>query len=651
MQIEVEAPDGTVVKFPAGTDQETILRVMRENFGGPRQQGIGKGGRFLNPALDDGTALQPQARDARNPLARVRDGVAGFLDDVVQERVLPGGLGEGVIDATAAYGRDLVRAPIQTLSEPFRTMNEAPGNVVRGVGQLTQAGIDAASGDTATARQRLGIGASDLGKGAMGVAEAAALVAPPARGVTRATKAATRRADAGVDAMEQFARAGVDPTVMTLPETEAANRLLQPMAENLGAGVSVRRGIDRSLQQSEAAFERTAESLFPNAGGFSAGRAAREGLEEFRDQRGSLYEDAFSRINLDRGATIAPEAATEVQGLARRFRSDELEELFGSTKAKQFADVLSSGQPISVGDLRELRSTVREAANRRFLMDRDDAALARMDGALTKIMHDAIRTNDGPKALAALKRADAKYRADTTALKTALKPFVRENASPEQIFKSVVNAAKSDRTAVRQLRKALPPRQFDQVTSAVLRDMAYTPEGFSPSRFTREWNKIDGTTKNILFNRQDDEVRKNIDALAFVLARQARTEKFRNFSMSGAAVSNLGTFAAITQAPVTTVGTLLGANAFGELVMRPSFARMLVQMEREIPDMTRKAANLGSDAARAAAEARIRARTLAIIGVAEQSDETLAPALEELRRALTNDNTEAVTAATSAPAR
>lgn len=36
--IEIEAPDGTIIEFPAGTDDATIDRVMRENFAPQRQQ-------------------------------------------------------------------------------------------------------------------------------------------------------------------------------------------------------------------------------------------------------------------------------------------------------------------------------------------------------------------------------------------------------------------------------------------------------------------------------------------------------------------------------------------------------------------------------------------------------------------------------------
>ena len=42
--IEIEAPDGSIIEFPAGTDDATIDRVMRENFApqqaAPAQRGF-----------------------------------------------------------------------------------------------------------------------------------------------------------------------------------------------------------------------------------------------------------------------------------------------------------------------------------------------------------------------------------------------------------------------------------------------------------------------------------------------------------------------------------------------------------------------------------------------------------------------------------
>lgn len=39
MPIEIQAPDGSLIRFPDGTDDSTITNVMRQNFGGPEEPG------------------------------------------------------------------------------------------------------------------------------------------------------------------------------------------------------------------------------------------------------------------------------------------------------------------------------------------------------------------------------------------------------------------------------------------------------------------------------------------------------------------------------------------------------------------------------------------------------------------------------------
>lgn len=39
MAIEIQAPDGSIVRFPDGTSDDTITNVMRQNFGGPEEPG------------------------------------------------------------------------------------------------------------------------------------------------------------------------------------------------------------------------------------------------------------------------------------------------------------------------------------------------------------------------------------------------------------------------------------------------------------------------------------------------------------------------------------------------------------------------------------------------------------------------------------
>lgn len=68
--IEVEAPDGTIVEFPAGTDDTTIDRVMRENF-----------------------APQAGATPAEAPAQKDAGGASGSWDDTAKDMAAAGAAG------------------------------------------------------------------------------------------------------------------------------------------------------------------------------------------------------------------------------------------------------------------------------------------------------------------------------------------------------------------------------------------------------------------------------------------------------------------------------------------------------------------------------------------------------------------------------
>ena len=63
--ITVKAPDGTTVQFPDDTPQETILRVMRQNFGGPESQPgmLERAGNWLSGANREETIGGPMSLD------------------------------------------------------------------------------------------------------------------------------------------------------------------------------------------------------------------------------------------------------------------------------------------------------------------------------------------------------------------------------------------------------------------------------------------------------------------------------------------------------------------------------------------------------------------------------------------------------------
>lgn len=60
--IEIVAPDGTVIKFPAGTPDDEIVRVMQENFGGPEDSEY-----YSEPGMTEDNPIDLTAIDRSTP--------------------------------------------------------------------------------------------------------------------------------------------------------------------------------------------------------------------------------------------------------------------------------------------------------------------------------------------------------------------------------------------------------------------------------------------------------------------------------------------------------------------------------------------------------------------------------------------------------
>lgn len=98
--IEVVAPDGTIIEFPDGTDEATILDVMRKNFGGPQPSPT------RQTATPEETAQARARAEAMNAQSMEAMGVrpntvAGAMGDAI------GALGAGL----ARGGAELVGLP------------------------------------------------------------------------------------------------------------------------------------------------------------------------------------------------------------------------------------------------------------------------------------------------------------------------------------------------------------------------------------------------------------------------------------------------------------------------------------------------------------------------------------------------------------
>ena len=540
------------------------------------------------------------------------------------------------VDMVAEAGRDVLRAPFETLVvEPSKTITQANDYLQLGAAKVGSALRSAATGDREGARALANSSVDDFEQAIMGGLEGAALLAPAPSVGAVARRALVDTSPEGRATLDDFERTGIRPNITTVPSAENVTRQMMPVAENAALGSTMRRRAGDTLDDSEAAVERLADKLFANAGAFVAGRSARQGVGDFAGRRGDVYDKAFERIDGSKLYRPAPDELNEVRSAARLFDSDAREKLGGSAAAKRNLAILEAEDVISIDDLRKSRTSIRKDINEHLLQrGQDDAALISMRDRVTEMMHKAVRELEGEEALQGLLAADRQYARDTEKLRTSIKTFTSKTRSEGSLFKAIQTSADRDPKALRDLRGALNPEQWDAITAATLRDMSYTPDGFSPTRFATRWNKMAPASKNILFNRKGEgggNVRKDVDALARIFAGQKRAERLRNFSNTAVNLGNAGVLAGITFAPVETISAVVGANVVGDLMMRPAGARMLLRLEREMPQIPQRV-----DIARA--EAVTRTRALAIIAAAEQTDPSLRSITEDLRRAITNDN-------------
>ena len=587
-------------------------------------------------ALPEGFVLdqdQPQAERDRP--------IRSFFEDLSTTKVTPGdktGVADLAVNAVGNFGVSLIDRPLETLTFPLTAPSRVVSNLNDIGGNLQQGDFRAAGNnvlEAGTAALETGL---LLAPGASAAARSPTLAAPPVR-----------------TASQQFIRdaskVGVDPSLATaFPQT--AGRIAKPLSENFAGGITTRGAIDRSLAQSEKAVQQTADA-FSDASFRDAGDAAIKGVQgqlrtrppaqradaqflTFKEKAAAVYDDAFSKIDTA-AKTPAPQTSRTLAEINSKFDNVDLRELFKLPKAARLDEIVANAGELTLNDLRNMRTSIRELQNQgRLIKTVDEAALERLEGALTQDIFDGIAATSGKEAANRLRVADRFYRQNITSIRTALKPFLREGVTQEDAFREILNSARGngrgDIRQLRALRRSLTPQQMDDVSAGIIRQMGRAKEGgeFSPEVFARAWSEMSQEAKSTLFNRaQRPEVRENLDALANVISRQANVERLSNRSQSGSAAQNLTTAVVGVSNPAAAMAGIVGANIFGRLLMSPTFTRMVVSMERR---SFAKPINL--------ADARDRLFFYGLIQSAESSDPAIKPYLREIRQALDaqNDN-------------
>jgi hypothetical protein len=509
-------------------------------------------------------------------------------------------VGEGVIDAGARFGAELLDRPAETLlyplTAPYRagrgymeTMNEvAAGRPLHAVDR----GIE-----TATAIGETGLLATPVRGGRT----------PPARGTM-------------ARAVDDFDRSNVEPFAAGVAAETPASGFYGPVtkvtAENVVAGIPARGQLQARLGQAEAQAGRLAEGFSPARTAAETGDAIRSGVTDFARRKFPAEAEsryAAVRAQLNPGSAVSTQAArATIEAVNNRFSNTQLSELFRNSKLGRLQVLLEdrakpgalSGTALHFDDLAQLRSEVRrmraEPGLRKLRAKIGDANLARLEGALTEDLYEgaasAVRARRqrgqvGPaetealvdRALADLQQTNAWYRETARLIAEDLQPLMAKSA--EATYGRVASAARGgaqgDIRRLRSLMESLDPATRRDIAATVLRDLSAGGKGggFTPTTWASAWERLSPDAKELLFAGPGGEAAlSNLEAFYRVTRKMREFERYGNFSNSARAGQTLASLGAFAAAPVTAALLHAAWAAGGRLLMSPSFTRVLARV-------------------------------------------------------------------------
>lgn len=419
--------------------------------------------------------------------------------------------------------------------------------------------------------------------------------------------------------LQDFDKVGVTPNLPAVGQGRSAG-LVSQIANTLPiVGPTVRKAANTSLADTMAAADRIAGTYGQGSSPLDAGDAIQSGIRAFakgQAPEGSSLADIIAAPTRDSGfpaksgalydrfeQTMDPQSPVAVPNY-----SDALHDVRTSMpNARNTASILEPSlaqglgmalvkdtykSPLTWQDVKSIRTQIGARAGEPQLTgDATTASLRRLYGALSEDMGTAAEAA-GPEALNAFNRANQYYKAGTNRLEQ-LEPFT--SGSPEQAFamlnRAASNGSGADVGTLTALQRSMPPDQWGNVGATVIRKLGEpTPgakdilgEGFSPSSFATNWNKLSDPAKDVLFGANTPNTgRDSLESLARVAQAQKNVSKLANASHSGEVglMGGLGALAVehrdqLMAHPLATAAALLAARTGGQALMAPATARWL----------------------------------------------------------------------------
>lgn len=384
MPIEIEAPDGSVVEFPDGTDEATITRAMQQAYGAPQSGGAGAGlgdraaaaplrhadGRLTEAGWDAERAATAQRRQEE-----IDEG--SFLGNLVAGygRSAPGLYHGGkqlametIADRADDIGRFAEWVGLPRADEARAKTNRFLGDIVSDLRQET------------AQERRDSAGLMSTGGGILGNLLGDAITTLPLAGVGVAPRGAGIAKAVGQAALGGAAQGALQPVAA---EGERETNAL------IGAGVG------GGLAGSGRAVMRLGEEALPsNAVSRVLNQFGKKANETPFAQEGEALAQRTG-IDLSPGAISGSRAQTAAENMARQsvfsadkaFRADERVAEQAIAHINRVMDRVSktSGSAEGIGD--QVQGTVRKAVQQ--IHEQREVNAAKQYGAIRKMIGDA----------------------------------------------------------------------------------------------------------------------------------------------------------------------------------------------------------------------------------------------------------------------
>lgn len=213
------------------------------------------------------------------------------------------------------------------------------------------------------------------------------------------------------------------------------------------------------------------------------------------------------------------------------------------------------------------------------------AEAKRIYNALSQDLRGTVLDAGGPDALKAFDRATSTYEAIAEKRKALSKIIgLKADATPERALARISEMANSkagaDFKGIVQVRRAIGPEKWDEITSAIVNKMGREKPGaeFSGDRFKTAWDAMPDNTKRIVFNSTDKPgLAKSVEDIMTLSGAHRSLMRYGNPSGTGRVATLGGMAGALWAAPIATIASAVGGNVLARVLASPVAAKNAAQ--------------------------------------------------------------------------